>query len=33
MVRFRVTPTATPGPSDPRKLGVHFNAFVYRPAQ
>jgi Dolichyl-phosphate-mannose-protein mannosyltransferase len=33
VVRFRVTPTATPGKDDPRELGAHFNAFVYHPAR
>jgi hypothetical protein len=26
---FTVTPTAVPGPADPRVLGVHFLAFRY----
>ena len=26
---FAVTPTAVPGPADPRVLGVHFLAFRY----
>jgi hypothetical protein len=26
---FTVTPTAVPGPADPRRLGVHFLAFRY----
>jgi hypothetical protein len=26
---FTVSPTAVPGPSDPRVLGVHFLAFLY----
>jgi hypothetical protein len=26
---FRVSPTAVPGPADPRVLGVHFLAFQY----
>jgi hypothetical protein len=33
VVRFRVAPTAVPGKGDPRELGAHFNAFVYRPAR
>ena len=28
-VVFTVTPTAIPGPADPRVLGVHFLAFRY----
>jgi hypothetical protein len=26
---FTVSPTAVPGPADPRVLGVHFLAFLY----
>jgi len=26
---FTVSPTAVPGPADPRVLGVHFLAFQY----
>ncbi len=33
VVRFRVTPTASPGNADPRRLGAHFNAFDYQPAR
>ena len=30
-IRFDVTPTAVPGVSDSRRLGVHFDAFNYAP--
>jgi hypothetical protein len=31
VARFQVTPTRVPGPNDPRRLGLHFNSFSYRP--
>ena len=31
VARFRVTPTRVPGPKDPRRLGLHFNSFSYKP--
>jgi hypothetical protein len=30
VTRFAISPTAVPGPTDPRALGAHFNAFFIR---
>ena len=31
VIHFTVSPSAVPGPADPRRLGTHFRSFAYRP--